>query len=84
MEKDILKWLDARIICPIIDNLWVNLIHCVSKKGEMTVLPNQNNELIPSIKVNHWRLCMDYRKLNKATRKDHFPFPYPPIYPTFG
>ncbi|KAL4318797.1 hypothetical protein GQ457_18G009310 [Hibiscus cannabinus] len=49
---------------------------CVPKKGGMTVISNEKNELIPSRTVTGWRLCMDYRKLNKATRKDHFPLPF--------
>ena len=37
---------------------------------------NENNELIPIKTVTRWRMCIDYRKLNKATRKDHFPLPF--------
>nr|GFA52756.1 hypothetical protein [Tanacetum cinerariifolium] len=36
----------------------------------------QENELILTRLVTGWRVCIDYRKLNKATRKDHFPLPF--------
>uniref|UniRef100_UPI001C3D2ECA reverse transcriptase family protein n=1 Tax=Picosynechococcus sp. (strain ATCC 27264 / PCC 7002 / PR-6) TaxID=32049 RepID=UPI001C3D2ECA len=42
----------------------------------MTVVPNKNNELIPTRTVTGWRIYMDYRKLNAATKKDHFPLPF--------
>lgn len=42
----------------------------------MTVVANEENELIPTRIMTRWRLCMDYRKLNKVTKKDHFPFPF--------
>ncbi|XP_054792441.1 LOW QUALITY PROTEIN: uncharacterized protein LOC129298065, partial [Prosopis cineraria] len=45
-------------------------------KGGMTVVANTHNELIPTRTVTGWRVCMDYRKLNAATRKDHFPLPF--------
>ncbi|KAD4889367.1 hypothetical protein E3N88_21440 [Mikania micrantha] len=48
----------------------------VPKKGGMTVITNEKNELIPSRTVTGWRVCIDYRKLNDATRKDHFPLPF--------
>lgn len=44
-----------------------------SKEGRIDCSPNQNNELIPSRTITGWRLCMDFMKLNKATRMDHFP-----------
>ncbi|XP_074276925.1 uncharacterized protein LOC141600582 [Silene latifolia] len=45
-------------------------------KGGMTVVRNDKNELIPTRTVTGWRMCVDYRKLNKSTRKDHFPLPF--------
>nr|GFA59561.1 reverse transcriptase domain-containing protein [Tanacetum cinerariifolium] len=32
--------------------------------------------LIYPISDSPWRVCIDYRKLNEATRKDHFPLPF--------
>nr|GEZ41077.1 reverse transcriptase domain-containing protein [Tanacetum cinerariifolium] len=55
---------------------WVSPIHCVPKKGGMTVIKNDENELVPTRLVTGWRVCIYYRKLNEATRKDHFPLPF--------
>ncbi|GJS50586.1 reverse transcriptase domain-containing protein [Tanacetum coccineum] len=51
-------------------------VHCVPKKGGMTVVKNEENELVPTRLVTGWRVCIDYRKLNEATCKDHFPLPF--------
>nr|GEY00665.1 reverse transcriptase domain-containing protein [Tanacetum cinerariifolium] len=42
----------------------------------MTVIKNDKNELVPTRLVTGWRVCINYRKLNEATRKDHFPLPF--------
>ncbi|XP_042388061.1 uncharacterized protein LOC121980164 [Zingiber officinale] len=76
VKKEVLKLLDAGIIYPISDSEWVSPVHVVPKKGGMTVVRNSNNELIPTRTVTGWRMCIDYRKLNKETRKDHFPLPF--------
>nr|GFA28436.1 reverse transcriptase domain-containing protein [Tanacetum cinerariifolium] len=55
---------------------WVSPVHCVPKKGGMIVIKNDENELVPTRLVTGWRVCIDYRKLNEATRKDHFPLPF--------
>ncbi|GKB95428.1 reverse transcriptase domain-containing protein [Tanacetum coccineum] len=47
-----------------------------TEKGGFTVVENDENELIPTRLVTGWRVCIDYRKLNEATRKDHFPLPF--------
>jgi hypothetical protein len=72
----VLKLLKAGVIYPIFDSEWVSLVQVVSKKGGMTVIRNEKNELIPQRTVTGWRMCIDYQKLNKATRKDHFPLPF--------
>nr|GFB41118.1 reverse transcriptase domain-containing protein [Tanacetum cinerariifolium] len=76
IKKEVFKLLDAGLIYPISDNPWVSLVHCVPKKGGFTVLENEENELITTRLVTGWRTCIDYRKLNEATRKDHFPLPF--------
>jgi len=76
VRKEVIKLLDAGIIYPISDSEWVSPVHVVPKKGGMTVVKNEKNELIPTRKVTGWRMCIDYRRLNQATRKDHFPLPF--------
>ncbi|GJS31521.1 reverse transcriptase domain-containing protein [Tanacetum coccineum] len=76
IKKEVIKLLDAGLIYPISDSPWVSLVHCVPKKGGMTVVENEDNELIPTRLVTGWRVCIDYCKLNDATRKDHFLLPF--------
>ncbi|GJR33058.1 putative ribonuclease H-like domain-containing protein [Tanacetum coccineum] len=67
---------DTGIICPITDSPWVSPIHCVPKKGGITVVTNENDELVITRTFKGWQVCIDYRKLNEATAKDHFPLPF--------
>ncbi|GKE27863.1 reverse transcriptase domain-containing protein [Tanacetum coccineum] len=74
VKNKIVKLLDSRLIYLISDSSWVSPIYVVPKKGGMTVVLNDDNELTPRT-VTGWRVCIDYRKLNDATQKDHFPLP---------
>ncbi|GJT91590.1 reverse transcriptase domain-containing protein [Tanacetum coccineum] len=76
VKKEIVKLLDTSIIYPIADSPWVSPIHCVPKKGGITVVINENDELVPTRTVTGWRVCIDYHKLNEETAKDHFPLPF--------
>ncbi|GKE67199.1 hypothetical protein Tco_1521360 [Tanacetum coccineum] len=67
VKNEIVKLLDSGLIYPISDSSWVSPIHVVPKKEGMTVVLNDDNELIPSRTVTGWRVCIDYRKLNDAT-----------------
>ncbi|GKE33939.1 reverse transcriptase domain-containing protein [Tanacetum coccineum] len=76
IKKEVVKILYAGLIYLISDSPWVSPVHYVPKKGGMTVVENEDNELIPTRLVTGWGICIYYRKLNDATRKDHFPLPF--------
>ena len=73
VRMKILKLLEAGIIYPIADSRWVSPVHCVHEKGGIIVVPNDKNKLIPQRIVTSYRMVIDFRKLNKETRKDHYP-----------
>ena len=76
VKKEILKLLDVGVIYPISDSKWVSPIQVVPKKSGVTVVRNQDNELVPTRIQSGWRVCIDYHKMNVMTRKDHFPLPF--------
>jgi hypothetical protein len=76
VRNEVIKLLDAGIIYPISDSSWVSPIQVVPKKSGIMVVKNEDNELIPTRVHSGWRVCIDYRKLNSMTRKDHFPLPF--------
>ncbi|XP_068323218.1 uncharacterized protein, partial [Pyrus communis] len=76
VRNEVLKLLDVGIIYPISDSKWVSAIQVVPKKVGITVMKNENKELVPTKPTASWRVCTDYRKLNSSTRKDYFPMPF--------
>jgi hypothetical protein len=76
VKKEVLKHLHAGIIYHVPHRDWFSPVQVVSKKEGMTVMENNKNELIPQRTVIGWRMCIGYRKLNVATKKDHFPLPF--------
>jgi hypothetical protein len=76
VKKEVIKLLDAGIIYLVPHSEWVSPVQCVPKKGCLTVVKNEKNELIPQRTMTGWWMCIDYRKLNKVTKKDHFPLPF--------
>jgi hypothetical protein len=76
VKKEVLKPLKAGLIYHVSNSEWVSSVQVVPKKGGMVVINNEKNELIPQRTVTSWQMCIDYRKLIKATQKDHFPLPF--------
>ena len=72
VKKEILKLLKVGVIYPIFDNKWKSPVQVVPKKFRVIVVKNDDNEIVPSKVQTGWRVCIDYRKLNSTTKKDHF------------
>ena len=60
VRKEILKLLEAGIIYLVTDSQWVSHVHCVPKKGGITIVPNDNDELIPQRIVTGYRMVIDF------------------------
>lgn len=67
VRKKVVKLLDACLIYHISNS---------SNKGGATVILNEKDEFIPTHIVTGSRVCVDYRRLNTATRKNHFPLSF--------
>ena len=76
VKDEILKWLNACIIYPLSDSPWVSTVHVVPKKAGIIVTTNDKGEEIQTRLSTKWRVCIGYRKLKAATKKDHFPLPF--------
>ena len=72
----VLKLLQDDIIYPISDSTWVSPTQVVPKKSGVTIVHNEEEEEVPTRLTTGWRVCINYRRLNEVTRKDHFPLPF--------
>ncbi|GKC22498.1 hypothetical protein Tco_1024648, partial [Tanacetum coccineum] len=70
IKKEVEKLLDAGLIYPILDSPWVSPVHCVLKKGGMTVVTNDENELVPTRLVT---VTFKYQSIRKIRRRPHSP-----------
>ncbi|RVW70640.1 Retrovirus-related Pol polyprotein from transposon 17.6 [Vitis vinifera] len=76
VRGEVLKLLQAGIIYPILDSLWVSPTQVVPNKSGITVIQNEKGEEVSTRLTLGWRVCINYRRLNSVTKNDHFPFPF--------
>lgn len=76
VKKEVLKLLGAGIIYHNSDSKWVSPVHVVLKKGGMIMVKKEKWDSLATRGVTRRRIRINYKKLNKATRKDHFPISF--------
>ncbi|KAL6346963.1 hypothetical protein AAG906_006023 [Vitis piasezkii] len=76
VRDEVFKRLQACIIYPILDSPWMSPTQVVPKKSGITVVQNDKGEDVSTCLTTDWRVCIDYKRLNAVTRKDHFLLPF--------
>ena len=76
VRAEVLKLLQAGIIYPISDNLWVSPTQVIPKNSRITMVQNDKGEDVSTRLTTSWRVCINYRKLNAVTKNDHFPLSF--------
>ena len=69
--KEVIRLLDVGIIYPISNSKWVSPAHCIPRQGGLDAAMNEDGELVPVRPIVGYRICIDFRKLNHETRKNH-------------
>ncbi|XP_062118695.1 uncharacterized protein LOC133832353 [Humulus lupulus] len=68
VKNEVLKLLEADIIYPVAGSKWVSPTQVVPKNSGVTIVENEKGALVSTRSVTGWHMCIDYRKLNSATR----------------
>ena len=75
VKKEVLKLLHAGIIYPVPHSEWVSHVQVVPKKGGMTVVKNEKNELIPKEPSLDGGCALTTKNLTRQQRKIIFHCP---------
>ncbi|RVW21672.1 Retrovirus-related Pol polyprotein from transposon 297 [Vitis vinifera] len=67
---------EAKSVCQPQRSPWVSPTQVVPKKYRITVVQNDKGEDVSTCLTIGWRVCIDYKRLNAVTRKNHFPLPF--------